>query len=353
MTRAFKWSLAAGPGVRAAPLLLLVMALAGCTVEPPRVEGRLPSAQAPDIPQAGAGPQQGRPDLDPNLTAEAVLLPAPVWVRGDAWNFNVAVGGQGAGATGSQRFVVYDETSTDYLIAATDPDDAAAQAFFGRSLPGRVNKQFLSGYDQGIGTRYLDFPLQTNKTWNLHVRSTDYLVKANFTRTLEGRGPGFAIDGASPAGDRVSLAYAPSAKWMTRFQLLDPRGQSLFQRTLTSHAANYTGPYYTAKAEDLFDGERNGTAAGQPPVDTFPQGRPYTTLHLFFEASGQGTADVRVVDPAGQLRFNFTSASTTFVSTQEADMPSAQGQWRVSWVLAGPVEASLRIAGIDIVEGTL
>ena len=89
-------------------------------------------------------------------------------------------------------------------MATTDPDDAVTAAFFGRSLPGRVGKAFLSGYDHGVATRFLDFPLQQNKTWNLHVRQTDFAVRATYAPSVEGgRGPGFLVQGASVTGDTV------------------------------------------------------------------------------------------------------------------------------------------------------
>lgn len=333
-------------------LLVLLPALAGCTVEPPEVQGTPPTAQAPL--QSGPGsplpPGEAGFELDPNLTAEAILLPGPLWVRGDHWRWSVNTG-QGSG---NQQFVVYGETATDYLIATTDANDAAQTAFYARSLPGRVNKATLSGYDQGILTRYLDFPLQTNKTWTLHVRGTDYLVKANFTRSLEAnRGPGFLVEGASATGQGIALTYAPSAKWMTRFQLLDPAGGSIFQRTLNAHGTNYTGPYYTAEVEDLHVEARNGTAFSGPPVAQFSQGRPYTKLHLLLAASGTGTADLRIVDSAGQLRYNYTLPPPGSPQQVEADLPSLVGPWYITWNLAGPVEVFLRIAGIDVREGKL
>lgn len=340
--------------VLALALPLLAAALAGCTVEAPVVEGNLPASPLtarPGSPLGGPGagvPGPLVPDLE-NLSADAIQFQAPVWTIGDSWRWNIV-----AGTTSfAQQMVVYGETPTDYLVATTDPQDAVNSAFHGRSLPGKVNKGTLSGYDQGVMTRYFDFPLQTNKTWTLHVRGTDHAVQANFTRATEGnRGPGFDVRGTNAFGGAIALQYAPSVKWMTKFHLTDPSGANLFSRTLAGHSGNYTGPYYVAKSEDLLVVQRNGTNP-QNPAGGFTVGRTYDRLHLALGASGNGAVDLRIVDPTGGLRYNFT-ASGPSNSFQEADilLPPA-GAWRMVWNVAGPVDVFLRVAGVDVDEASL
>lgn len=345
-------SLQGGGAMRAwLPLVALLPTLAGCTVESPTLEGRPPPPPGLPVqgPGAGTGGQEPQ-ELDLNQSVEAIVVQAPVWARGDSWRWNIDARDGGGGA---QQWVVYGEEADHWLLASTDRADAVDQAFFGRSLPGRVQKQTLSGYDQGRPTRYFDFPLQHNKTWTLHIRGQDFLVQANFTRSVEGgRGPGFLVEGQSVLGTRIALTYAPSVKWMTRLQLVDAQGQPIFTRALTGSGANYTGPYFLARSEDLFSAARNGTAAA-PPVESFSQGRGYTQLHLLLTASGSGSAVVRVVDPAGQVRYNFTAPGPLVNAFERADLPSVPGPWRVTWNLAGPVEVALRIAGVDVQEGSL
>lgn len=334
----------------AALLALAALLLAGCAAEPPQLQGRLPGA--PDAgPVAGGNATDGGGFAVPqNTSVDLLQLPAPVWVVGDSWSWSIDAGQGG----GPQQFVVYGDGGADYLLASTDPEDAVTTVFLGRSLPGRVSKQFLSGYDNGVATRFLDFPLQTNKTWNLHVRGTDFPVRANFTPTTEGgRGPGFNIEGKAAAGLGVKLQYSAAAKWMTRFQVTDAQGGNIFTRTLVNHRANYTGPYFTARVEDLYLAQKNGTVPA-PPVDTFTQGRAYTQLRMSFAVSGAGSADVRVLDPTGQPRFNYTATSGGGAPQfQQADLPNAPGAWRVTYALAGPIQVDVRVAGVDLTEGSL
>lgn len=330
----------------ALPLLpLLALALAGCAVEPPTLVGE-PARPGGPAAQPGAPALEAQAELPANATPERVVLEAPTWQRGDWWRWSITEPGR----SDIQQLVVRGEQGPDYLVGATERDDAVFAAFWGRSFPGRVSKATLSGYDDGVPTRFLDFPLEQNKTWALQVRDTSFAVRATFSPNVDGaHGPGFLVEGQAATGERVALTYAASVRWMTRFAFTAPGGETLFLRELVARGTNHTGPVFNAVSEGLFAGARNGTSPSAP-ADTFSQGRGYTLLHLALFARGSGSVDVRVLDPSGQVRYEFQALASGLQARDEEDLPSAPGTWRVVWSLAGPVDVFLRIAGIEVTQ---
>lgn len=330
-------------------LALLLPALAGCTVESPTLQGQIPSPQGnvgPSPPGTVAGNETTAIDL--NLTAEAIMVPAPTWHIGDSWKWALNFGGP----TGAQQLVVVGDQGSDYTMATADRTDAVLSAFFGASLPGKVAKATLGPYFDGVPSKYFDFPLQQNKTWTTQIRGTDYAMKANFTRQLEGGfGPGFLLQGASTQGNRVLLAYAPSAKWTSKVLFTDPGGNATFSRTLQSYNANYSGPWYLGKSADLYKAQRSSAQPGVP-ADSFNQARSYSTLHIEVFCSGGGTVAARIFDPANNPRYNYTFAGGG-QDFQDADLPSAPGTWKVVWTVSGFVDCSMRVGGIDVTEGKI
>jgi hypothetical protein len=327
-------------------LLTLLSALAGCTAENPALEGQLPGG--PAGPGGAEGGGNATYEIPANATADEVLLPAPLWHRGDWWRFTVS----SPEVSGQQQLVVVGETAKDYLTATADLDDAVAQAFFGRTLPGPVHKQHLSGYEQGIPAHFFDFPLADGKTWVLHLRAEDFLVHANFTSRAEGsKGPGFAVAGAAAGGDTVQLAFAPEVRWFTVFRL-GSGGNTTFVRALAASGSNYTGTAFTAQSEDLYQQRRNGTG-GNVPADGFTQPRAYSQLRLLLAAQGTGSVALQLVDPAGRTQYNATLPLTGGSVRAEVDQPSVPGSWKAVWSVEGLVDATLRIAGIDVQETKL
>ncbi len=292
---------------RLAPLLLLAL-LAGCNGPSE------PAAPGADAQADGAGAAAALVATDPQHAVQA-----PAWQRGQWWEWEVSFGTEVR--DGTYCSIVESATSSGAVLVTEDEDMAKEEAAFSHPLLGAIGPGLtMTGW--GGEWSLIDFPLTDGKAWTAQmpniawdVLPVDAPVQVAMTATYDDALPGYRLMGHIEQGMVIEATYLPATGWFGELNLYDiDAGEEGLEVGFRAKSAglNYTGPTFSAVAEDLFT-LQDGSGLTAPP----PEGQPFVTpgpQGQFTMSSGSnvygvivaesvlGSRVVTLTDPAGQQR---------------------------------------------------
>jgi len=310
--------------------LLLALPLAGCTVEPPQLQG------GGGLSGLGGfrGPRTGN--------FSSFDAPSP-WQRGQWWRFHIS----GGGASGTDTRVVVGDNGFSWDVGTNNDDTAYFDALLDVSTVGPIRKADLAGEQHGTPVLYYQWPLDVNRTW-----STTW---DGVTRDVRVIGPDVARVGgkvmnataleATEAG-RVAVRYdyAPEVGWYTRVEFIGQGGG--FRLDLEDFGTNYNGTISTATVKDVYHDSAHGPL--QPQHD-FTVDAGATFLEMQVRLTGdQVVYQLGLVPPAGNpLPYTYGPciANCSIADTQRLQAP-VPGKWTVT--AAGTVSGTTTPANAEL-----
>lgn len=182
-----------------------------------------------------AGTDNGTDGQTMEPAAENFEVQAPEWSVGRYFGHHVFFGA--ADTTGTHiNTIVYDETSSDYLLATDNRDIAELHAIFDIPILGALSKTDLSTTSFGGPQSAYKFPMRDGTTWSGKVtmeqdqfggpvsRDVDFVATFNPAVRMVVSGkeyPGFDIVGTSEGKTLIETNYIPEVGWYGEFVYYD------------------------------------------------------------------------------------------------------------------------------------
>lgn len=249
----------------AACLLLLALALSGCTAEAPRLEG----APGPGAP--GAGPPSGEEGGAANASFDA---PA-VWEVGRWWRYRTPAG--------EDTRAVASDAGGAYVVGTSNEAVAYFDARSDISTVGRIRKADLAGEQRGAAVEMYRFPLVANSTWTTtwDGASRTVSVLGPGTAAVAGRSlPSMRLEARE--GDRVAVRYdyVPAVGWFSSADFTNADG-STFGLAVTAYGTGFNGTLLEARVTELY---RDAASGPLKPAGQFdaPAGAAYLDVQWAF-----------------------------------------------------------------------
>jgi hypothetical protein len=341
---------------------VLPLLLAGCsgddkteapqeTEEPPCAEGFC--VQDPLVTEDGR-------DLRTDLLATD-RIQAPVWNVGDVFEQHMFFGRDDRAGQHVQTMVVA-AGNDGYTIATSDEAAARFESVYDYPFLGHIGKGLEISAFQSDWSGMYSFPLTDGTQWSgsiddlinwnsyYYLPDFDLQMTASYADAIDtphGDFPGFWIEAYTQDDDLLArYNYVPAVGWFSHLWLFDVETENpddiMFHAMSMGTSKNYTGPYYTATSETVFEdlfGVFPPLVEGDPTPKTFdfPDDQS-AMMGIILPMAAPGSMDVRVTDPDGfteshsYSQFNMDGRGFDVFLFEADPLP---GEWQVQDLGAG------------------
>lgn len=296
----------------------LVVVLSGCFGGDPD-DGGQRDDEGPD------GGRNGESDPEPVRLGEE----PPRWNVGDYWEYETSEGR-------NVGFVVSTESGGHWTVDTTDEHMAWRHTRGEDTLVGSIRMEDLAVAHGDDYTRWLDFPLEENKTWTTVWNGTEVDV------AVVSAGETFLFHLHEDGDLAVVYEYDPGVGWFTSQEVLDADGQERSSMTLRDAQSDWSGIVVRWEAEHKFTGRATGNGAGMGGEFVIQEDFDELWTHVFLHCpNGQATryiihwgpSDLLAIQQREIIEGTECGPLDEIVITE--DPP--QGDWDVSmqWLGAG------------------
>jgi hypothetical protein len=257
------------------------------------------------------------------------------------------------------KIVVTETDAENYHLGISSRLDAQRHAVLNYNpMLGRITKENLGLYEEGVPQTVLLFPLEKGKTWRftmMGMEGLDTKVTSIEKTKIPGEDETVIVDirAEGSGGEVLKYSYDTSAEWFRSMVLTTSAGDELLRMTLISYGTGYRGEAYFIRGLDLYD-RSFSSSTGSPEVDLYdtfidqghPQWGPFDSLIYFYSVKTGGGSN-------GVMTIRDHSTTTTvrkeFQSGVEENgfgsINSNAGEWGVTVILRGGCDLKLMIAG--------
>lgn len=241
--------------------------------------------------------------------------------------------------------VVYDITSTDYLVGTDNRDHALVHSVYNiNPMLGRQTLENLDVYENGVAKSLYKFPLTDGATWQNTLYEKELTAQATYT--VESNE--YWIIATAENGFMLEYNYVPEVNWFSSFRIVDEGGYDLFSMQLIEHGYDYEGKVYFMRAKDLFSTSSLYTDTGEFTVN----GHPAYGDFDFIAAGVRSTENHRltnvVLTSPGNYHYRVNSGIYTLT-----EIPNENGMWKAD-VISLPIRSyfiippliEIQIAGV-------
>lgn len=305
-------------------VLLAILALAGCTGDPPASNGD----------DGPTGP---------------VTHEAPWWPVGDYWVLDLQ---RADGSTETFRLVNFwnDSATSHFWLGVSDRGQALDMALHDDNpFLGRIHWNLLTPHERGIHAHGMyTFPVRVGDQFGGIAFDREWSIDAK-----EGSGGRLLFTGTSSDRDTIEYDYDPESEWFTYLEIKDRNGARVLRADIQEHGSGESGTFYFLRGRDYATIE---DPAGGPHEETFEVKQeeiPHDSLA--FEVVGTvsgGPLTMTLHDPDGTLRHNEVLPVGAVRRVVEVDAPKV-GTWTVRFAGLGSLDGTVDLTGILSYSSTL
>ena len=247
-------------------LLLLGTSLAGC---------------------AGLGGGDNGKDSDQSMEV-------PLWEVGDWWLYTFSTPDY---SDDTARLVVASDTEEDgsaYMLAISSETEARRHAVLNHNpFLGRMTKDNLSAFENGIAQPVLTFPLAIGEVWSFSLFSNDWSATV-----LDISGNLVVISAQSSDGASLNYVYDEAVGFFSSFIWTDADGSENLRMMLAAGGEAHTGEVFFVRGGDLYSNVWDNSGPDAEFRDTFlvsdhPSSGEWTEMIYFLDAScGSGASTI-------------------------------------------------------------
>lgn len=318
----------------AAGLLVLALALAGCTSpgEPPP-----PTSPPAKVPPSGSPPPAIPPGSPPPASRGPTII-GPTWALGDAWTYTLRT----ADREVTQELVVFRADDEHWWLGLENRTLALEHALRDTNpLIGRIHYGILSPHESGVHAGMYAFPLEDGKGWSGNLFGGTW----QFQATWDAAEQKYDIAGTGTNASRIALDFDPAVKWFSAMRV-EQEGETT-ELALQGFRSGATGTFHFFRGPELHAGPGPAgplSAVAQADEVAVEDGYDALGLSLVGTASGPGT--VIVLDPANQEQWR-----RPFDAGQSLDelveLPATAGTWRIAYLGLQNLQAETRVVGLE------
>jgi len=287
--------------------------------------------------------------------SETLSISCPQWKVTDYWEYSIKT----EHFPDTEAFMAcYDIIDDNYMIGMDVREQALIHSLFNvNPMLGRITKNNLAVYENGVPKTMYNFPLTYNKIWEFNMFNRNLNVKAFFNpkiSTTQGLLPGFEIIATNDAGFLLEYNYIPEIKWFTHFKVTDEQGIVKYDLELLDYGSDFHGTLYFMRGKDLYDmtyesiGKDDITTVldtlevtGHPKYGDFD----FLAINIAVDLEGNGWTKVIVQNPNNEIVYSrdILADKHEFTFTE---LPNKNGNWQIRYSLFTKSTAKVIIAGV-------
>ncbi|HJM18415.1 MAG TPA: hypothetical protein QF703_02670 [Candidatus Thalassarchaeaceae archaeon] len=222
---------------------------------------------------------------------EGGALNAPEWEIGDWWLYTFSTPDY---FDDSAKLVIAstDEEDGDaYMLAISSEAEALRHAVLNHNpFLGRITKDNLSPYENGIPQSVLIFPITEGESWSFTLFSTEWAASVTSV------GDEAIITASNLDGSRLDYVYDNDVRLFSTFIWTDSNGSEQLRMMLSDHGIGHTGEVHFVRGGDLFSGMWEDSGNDAELRDSFlvsehPTDGEWDEMIYFIDAdSGSGSS---------------------------------------------------------------
>ncbi len=176
-------------------------------------------------------------------------LDVPEWEIGDWWLYTFSTPDY---YDDSARLVIAstdEENGGAYMLAISSEAEALRHAVLNHNpFLGRITKDNLSPFENGVQQDVLIFPIIEGETWSFTLFSIEW------TATVSSVDEEAIITASNSDGSRLDYVYDSEVGLFSTFIWTDPTGVEQLRMMLADHGSGHTGEVHFVRGGDLFNG---------------------------------------------------------------------------------------------------
>lgn len=276
----------------------------------------------------------------------------PSWEKGRYWTYSFKTPEIDDVVS---RIVVASCGDVEYEVGVSSRADAQRHGVLNYNpILGRVVKEDLAIYEQGIPQSLFSFPLKRGKQWSFSMFGiTEFSATVTDIRTadLPDGGTTYIVDieAQSSTKQRIQYSYDSNAKWIGYLVYEDASAEPLIEMNLISYGKGFSGNVFFVRGVDLFDSTYSAPEAEIQNTLIFghPQWGPFDSLIYHFEiTTGAGSSGTLILkDPASPSEAMRRIFGPNLFESTIGTIPSPSEELTTQVTLTGEADLRLRIAG--------
>ena len=195
-------------------------------------------------------------DDDDEQVFDTSTIETPEWVVGQWWLYTIVTPEFPDEAV---RLVVADdqaENATAYMLATAELAQARRHAVLNHNpFLGRILKDNLSTFENGVPQSVLNFPLIQGSAWEFTLFSTQWNATASSVDSVSKIAD---IDAVAVDGSSITYRYDSDVGWFRSLTWTDAEGVEQVKMSYADGGLNHTGEVYFIRAGDLYADEWSG-----------------------------------------------------------------------------------------------
>jgi len=286
-------------------------------------------------------------DDDDEQKTETALIETPQWVVGQWWLYTIVTPEFPDEAV---RLVVADdqtENASEYMVTTAELAQARRHAVLNHNpFLGRILKDNLSTFENGVPQSILSFPLIQDETWEFTLFSTRWNATTSYvdSTSMIAEITAVAADGA-----RLTYQYDVNVGWFRSLTWTDAEGIEQVKMSYADGGLNHTGEVYFIRAGDLYASEWNGPDIEVREtlfVGEHPRDGDWDDMIYFLDAEcGGGTISFALRDNSALSGVEESWGPGESESGTIGVIPSPSDEYLLALTMTGSSHFRLLIAG--------
>lgn len=260
-------------------------------------------------------------DGDDEQVFDKPIIETPEWVVGQWWLYTIVTPEFPDEAV---RLVVADdqaENATAYTLTTAEIAQARRHAVLNHNpFLGRILKDNLSTFENGVPQSVLSFPITEGLTWDFTLFSLQWNATARSVNTMSQIAE---VEAIGADGSTLFYRYDSEIEWFRTLTWTDAEGIEQVKMSYADGGLNHTGEVYFIRAGDLYAGEWDGPDVEVREtllVGSHPRDGDWDDMIYFLDAECQG-------------------GTITFSLRDNSALSGAEGSW-------GPGESEYGTIGV-------
>jgi hypothetical protein len=253
------------------------------------------------------------------------------------------------------RIVVASGTESEYNVGVSSRVDAQRHGVLNYNpILGRVVKEDLGVYEQGIPQSLFSFPLKRGKQWSFSMFGvTEFSARVKDIRVADlpdGETTYIVdIEATSSGNQKIQYTYDSKAKWIGYLNYEAASSQPQIEMNLISYGKGFTGNVFFVRGVDLYDSQYSAPEAEirNTLISGHPQWGPFDSLIYYFEiTTGSGSSGTLILkDPSSPIEAMRRIFGPNLFESTLGTIPSPSEELTTQVTLTGEADLRLRIAG--------
>jgi len=245
----------------------------------------------------------------------------PTWQKAEFWTYSVNTI---YNAPIKIDMVVYDVTSTDYLVGTDDRQHALVHSVYNiNPMLGRQTIEDLDVYENGEPKSLYQFPLADGASWHSTLYEKDLTASVTYMAETDE----YRIIAVSESGFVLEYNYVPEVNWFTSFRIIDEGGFQLLSMELIEHGYDYEGKVYFMRARDLFSTSNLYSDNREFTVDGHPRDGDFDLLAAGVRTMGDHRLTNVILTSPGNSHYSLDSGIYTIT-----EIPNENGIWTADMI---------------------